>query len=135
GGGLAYHAAAQEEPKSGAAALPPVKDSIAPVVGQRVDRFGDPLPDGLLHRFGSIRFRDADHMSNSAITADGRRLAVGSWKGVTVFDLETGKAVQHMNCEMENSWGGMSRLAITPDGTRVAHVMSGCQLGVRDVAS
>src|SRR5262249_58097894 len=84
---------------------------------------------------GRARSADATPLSTPATTADGRRLAVGSWKGVTIFDLETGKIVQHMNCEMENSIGGLSRLAISPDGTRVAHVMGGCQIGVRDTAS
>ncbi|MCI0638506.1 MAG: sigma-70 family RNA polymerase sigma factor [Gemmataceae bacterium] len=102
----------------------------------RVDRFGDPMPDGMVHRFGSERFRDASNMSNSSMSADGRLLAVGSWNGIAIFDLESGKKVHELrDSNMINSIGGMSRLAISPDGTRVAHLTSHYQAVLRDARS
>jgi RNA polymerase sigma factor (sigma-70 family) len=130
-GAFAFPGRAQHEPP------PPAPSRAEPVrpaeAGPRVDPFGDPLPNGVLHRFGSNRFREANHMSNSAITTDGRFLAVGSWNGITVFDLETGKRVRQLkNCDMINSIGGLSRLALSPDGTRVAHLMNDFKIAVRD---
>ena len=60
------------------------------------DLYGDPLPEGAIARFGTLRFRPRDTSYATAASPDGKRIAVGSWPGyaksrVEIFDAETGK--------------------------------------------
>ncbi len=66
---LAPPSALSESPKSPAA---PVADKEK---SSRVDRYGDPLPDGALFRFGSVRTRHTPTIRASALSPDGKFLA------------------------------------------------------------
>ena len=57
---------------------PPAKEAPAKADGARprVDRFGDPLPDGAVRRFGTLRFRH-EAIAGLAFTPDGKRLVAG----------------------------------------------------------
>jgi WD40 repeat protein len=57
---------------------------------KRTDAHGDPLPDGALARFGTVRFRIAAGRP-FALSADGKTLAVESNTAITLWDVETGK--------------------------------------------
>jgi WD40 repeat protein len=83
----------------------------------RLDRFGDPLPPGAIHRFGTLRFRH-DGIRNLAFTLDGKRLlAGGAMTSLAVFDAATGRKLRTVGKSIPNNSGAF---ALSPDGKRVA---------------
>jgi RNA polymerase sigma factor (sigma-70 family) len=82
-----------DEPRSGP--KPPAKDPVpGPVV--RTDAEGFPLPDGVIARLGSVRFRHGGtNISPAAFSPYGRRFAAGDSHGVHIWDVATGRRVQH----------------------------------------
>jgi RNA polymerase sigma factor (sigma-70 family) len=82
----------------------------------RADRFGDPLPDGALRRFGTLRFR---HEATAAITftPDGRRLVAGVGRSpLAVFDPVDGRKLREVGSTSANNNYGF---ALSPDGKRL----------------
>jgi WD40 repeat protein len=71
--------------------------TAAPAVGpppKRVDRYGDPLPQGAVARLGTVRFRGG-RASHLAYTPDGKSVVVGSRDGIIhVFDPKTGRSLR-----------------------------------------
>src|SRR5881392_2533998 len=57
----------------------------------RVDRHGDPLPQGALLRLGTVRFRHPDSTSALALSPDGRTVATLGSGTLRVWDAATGK--------------------------------------------
>jgi hypothetical protein len=72
----------------------------------RRDQFDDPLPKGAVARLGSSRFRHGGNpFASAAFSADGRQVASAhgpirglsdSLAGVEVFDVATGRLLQHI---------------------------------------
>jgi RNA polymerase sigma factor (sigma-70 family) len=62
----------------------------------RVDRFGDPLPDGALARIGTTRFRHGGIIQVVAFAADGKRLLSYGADGIRVWDAATGREQRHL---------------------------------------
>jgi RNA polymerase sigma factor (sigma-70 family) len=87
------------------------------------DDDGEALPEGALRRFGTGRFRHADSVTASALSPDGRLLAIGSWRHVGVYDTRTGKAVYTLPEGTTNSVGRLPALAISPDGKWLAYIL------------
>jgi WD40 repeat protein len=57
---------------------------------------GVPLPDGAIVRLGSARFRhDGQPVEPVVFSPDGRLLASAHTRGVSVFDVATGRALHH----------------------------------------
>ncbi len=70
----------------------------------RIDRYGDPLPEGALFRFGSIRMRHADVIYNSALSPDGKILATASRGSVFLWDLAEGKIMRRLHSESSETF-------------------------------
>jgi WD40 repeat protein len=72
-------------------AAPPLTDAA------RVDACGDPLPADALARFGTARFRDNGNLSDSALSPDGKLLAVAGSNEIRFLDTASGKVVRRIN--------------------------------------
>ncbi len=105
---------------------PPPAEVAQP--GPALDRYGDPLPDGAVARFGSIRFRHGRSLESIAYSPDGKTIASGGEGRVMLWEAETGKPIplvrkvtdpakarrDPMKPQLEE--GHTFRLAFTPDG-------------------
>ncbi|VTR92424.1 wd-40 repeat protein : Uncultured bacterium genome assembly Metasoil_fosmids_resub OS=uncultured bacterium PE=4 SV=1: Sigma70_r2: Sigma70_r4_2: WD40: WD40: WD40 [Gemmata massiliana] len=94
----------------------PVRSEIVSAA-PRVDRFGDPLPDGAVARVGTVRFRPGQFPSNGdvAFLPDGRTLvSVHATGGVRFWDLASGKETCHVDGPRH-----CSQVAVSRDGARV----------------
>src|SRR5262249_2247424 len=64
----------------------------------RVDDYGDPLPDGVIRRLGTLRFRHGGRIiQNLHLTPDGKTLISSDYYGarkVCVWELATGKLLR-----------------------------------------
>lgn len=78
----------------------------------RLDQYGDPLPDGAIARFGTIRFRNLAH-GLVTLSPDGRYFAVDR-KGLNLLDAQTGKL--YRTFETNSS---IRRISFSPDGKRL----------------
>ena len=112
---------------------PAAKETSAPKtdpVLTRVDKFGDPLPDGAVRRFGTLRFRH-ESVAALAFTGDGKRLVAGvGHSPLAVFDPADGrKLAQVGEASANNNYG----FALSPDGKHV--FTTGYHLAKFDLAS
>jgi RNA polymerase sigma factor (sigma-70 family) len=93
GGGLAVlpmmpHPPAEEKPQ--VSAPPPAPEAKRP----RVDHFGDPLPEGVLARLGTMRFRHARGTS-LAFAPDGKSiLTCGADRAIRTWDPASGRLLR-----------------------------------------
>ena len=93
---------------------PPASGRGAPV---RLDRHGDPLPEGAVARLGTLRLRHGGKIFALAFTPDGKAVASGgSWGVVRLWDVATGKERQ----SFPGHRGLICSLAFSPDGRRLA---------------
>src|SRR5258706_16112918 len=61
----------------------------------RLDRYGDPLPQGAVARLGSLRLLCAGDVANVVFTPDGRIVAAVPRGGTSQFwEVVTGRAMQ-----------------------------------------
>jgi WD40 repeat protein len=100
---------------SGASPGPPAGEGkgAARQGAARADRYGDPLPEGALARFGTVRLRHAAPVLCVAFSADGKLLASGSSdRTVRLWDVATGKPVRHLDGEL----GDAAQVLFSPDG-------------------
>ncbi|MCI0464468.1 MAG: WD40 repeat domain-containing protein [Gemmataceae bacterium] len=88
---------------------------------RRTDSHGDPLPEGALFRFGSVRLRHGATIRASALSPDGKFLATASDRTVVVWDLATGKTRHRFFCDRPEQFYTPG-LAFSPGGTRLAYV-------------
>ncbi|MGH7173877.1 MAG: PQQ-binding-like beta-propeller repeat protein, partial [Gemmataceae bacterium] len=89
----------------------------------RVDRFGEPLPDGAMFRFGSVRMRHVPAILGSALSPDGKLLATTSGRSVVLWDLKAGKALHRFSCDHHSHFTNPS-LTFSPDGRHLGYVQS-----------
>jgi RNA polymerase sigma factor (sigma-70 family) len=83
---------------------------------QRVDRDGEPLPEGAVARLGTRHFRIEFHQASELTFApDGKTLAVASMIGLWLFDATTGKQTEFSRPPYTNYW----RVAFSPDGKQL----------------
>src|SRR5262249_51345081 len=107
-GGLAYQGAPTEQPVANRQAE---SEKGKPVLKERIDFFGDPLPTGAVARLGTVRFRLGGLFFACASSPDGKTLAAGSENIVHFFDAATGKPIRQLH------FGGyFTGVAYSPDG-------------------
>jgi RNA polymerase sigma factor (sigma-70 family) len=105
--------AEQAKTQPGAAAAPPA----------RLDRFGDPLPDGAVARLGSARLRHAELASYVCLPGGKVVLTAGTDGVLRFWDLATGRQVRVRPLEGKNGPGEV--LTLSPDGKTLAAVHQG----------
>jgi RNA polymerase sigma factor (sigma-70 family) len=85
---------------------------------QRVDAYGDPLPDGALARLGTVRLRQGGWIHSLSLSADGKLLASGGAdNAVRLWQLPEGKEIR---CLQGMYLGFGTAAALAPDGKTVA---------------
>jgi WD40 repeat protein len=82
--------------------------------GPRLDRNGDPLPDGAIARFGSGRLLHGG-VSHMEFSPDGKVLATSGGDGTRLWDVATGKEVVRPHLPRT----GHVVLTFTPEGAHV----------------
>ncbi len=84
----------------------------------RIDRYGDPLPPGVVARLGSERLTLTGTGSELTFSPDGRRLATYDYADqLRIWEVSSGKEVLHIK-ERPIRWHG--RLVYSPDGNLLA---------------
>jgi len=84
----------------------------------RTDRYGDPLPPGVVARLGTERLTLTDTWSELTFSPDGRHLATYDYGDqLRIWDVNSGKELLHIK-ERPIRWHG--RLVYSPDGKTLA---------------
>ncbi len=86
-----------------------------------LDRYGDPLPEGALFRFGSVRMRHAGAIHNSALSPDGKILATASRGSVILWDLAKEKPLRRLHCDDSDTFS-LPGLVFSPNGKYLSYV-------------
>jgi RNA polymerase sigma factor (sigma-70 family) len=114
-------------------ATPPQAEAKAALStsGPRLDRYGDPLPDGVQSRLGTIRFRPGLGANSLAFSPNGLVLASSTAEGFStcLWDVKTGKPL-HRRIVPDYS----RSVAFTPDGKMLA-TTTGLDVALIDVAT
>jgi len=85
---------------------------------QRLDGFGDPLPEGAIHRFGTLRFRHQG-IHEVAFTPDGKQLIASGTDSLAVFDATSGRKVRYIGHDDPRS-RFLLGFALSSDGKQIA---------------
>jgi WD40 repeat protein len=85
---------------------------------ERTDRFGDPLPVGVLTRVASSRMRHNDRLRALALSPDGKLLASGGAYLLRIWDTATGKLERQFG--VDSNWG--QRITFSADGSILTSV-------------
>jgi WD40 repeat protein len=94
------------------------RPAAGPAVARpRVDALGDPLPDDVLARFGTSRFRDPSAYG-VALSPDGKLLVLPGHEGLRLLDTTTGKEVRRVG--VRGAFFGRNGAAFSPDGKFLA---------------
>jgi WD40 repeat protein len=86
--------------------------------GPRLDRHGDPLPEGAIARLGSVRFQPPRRIYAAALSPDGSILAAADHGthqdgiAIDLLDAATGKVLRTVRL---TDWSG-NQIEFTPDG-------------------
>lgn len=99
----------------------------------KLDRHGDPLPEGVVARLGTVRFRGAG-MDAVVFSPDGSLLATSSGIRIRVWEARTGRRLGDYPIK-EPLQGCVSFLAFSPDGRHLAAGFDEPPLRVWSVAS
>ncbi len=95
-------------------AAPPAQAAKQP----RVDRFGDPLPDGALARLGTMRFRHG-RGTTLAFAPDGKSiLSCGADRTLRTWELATGRLLREQRVPSKPT---ISAFVLSPDGRLLAY--------------
>jgi WD40 repeat protein len=110
---------------------PPKGGGLLPLDTPKTDRYGDPLPPGVIARLGTVRFRNGDVIFSVVFSRDGKYLATSAGDTVRWWDVTTGKQVR----EFRGHPYGVECLAISPDGKVLASGSNDGTFRLWDVAT
>ena len=78
-----------------AADLSHINGTLTKEPGDRIDRYGDPLPEGAILRLGTVRFRyPCFRESHRQLLGDGKTLVISAGDELRWVDTETGRYVR-----------------------------------------
>ena len=97
-------------------------DRPAPKVEPAED-LEDPMPVGALRRFGSTRFRFPSSFTHAALSPDGKRLAIGGYGNVLIYDTESGKRIRVVDDFWPADGAARHPMAFSPDGRLLARLV------------
>jgi WD40 repeat protein len=85
----------------------------------RTDVYGDPLPEGVVARLGSVRFRHPGAVREVAFSPDGKRIAASSdgQNMVVIWDRATGRKLREIPAA--GKYHPPTHLRFSPDGKRL----------------
>ena len=95
--------------------VPPASAALTPVL---VDRYGEPLPEGAVARFGTRHWRQDEGRIRVTFSPDGKFIAAAGDnldRTITLWDAATGWQVGHITQDEY----GVRALAFSPDGKRL----------------
>src|SRR5262245_6823962 len=100
---------------------------ISPALAEpRRDRQGDPLPEGAIARFGTIRYRIGSTriLHSFAVSPDCKSLVAEDGRGIIIWDLEKGTPRVHAHIQPSEpaDAGPNYDLCYSPDGTKIARL-------------
>jgi WD40 repeat protein len=106
-----------------AAVLSAAIDAKSAPAGERLDRYGDPLPAGAVLRLGTVRLRHPGGGVSVAFSPDGRALASTADfdRQIRFWDVKTGRLLRTFG---ETGQRTPHVIAFSPDGTKLAVVCS-----------
>src|SRR6266851_5209834 len=112
---LAFGMAAAGKPAETVRTLEqPAREEVKQV---RLDRHGDPLPEGALLRLGTLRFRAKEWVGNVVFSPNEQIVASGGYQGTIQFwEATTGKEIRQMQAATHT----IPSIAFSPDGKRLA---------------
>ena len=102
----------------------------------RTDVHGDPLPDGAIARFGTIRDRVGSPrvLYSAALSPDGKTLAAETRQGITLWDVDSGRPALRFPWYTWQGFRPQFALDFSADGKRLAR-MAGRVVQVFEVKS
>jgi RNA polymerase sigma factor (sigma-70 family) len=118
--GLALLPAAASQPGTPEKAPEPVPVATGKPAAARLDQFGDPLPDGVVARLGSMRLRHGSTVTDVCFTPDGQAVVSAGNDGlIHVWDAATGKERLRIHDPSVPFSGGLNQvngIAVSADG-------------------
>jgi RNA polymerase sigma factor (sigma-70 family) len=117
GMGLLIPAAVAPPPTAPESPGPPAAAGADKEKPAHVDRYGDPLPPGVVARLGTERLAPG-HITHLAFSPDGRRLAARDLENLWVWEVESGKEIIRLKLPTVRHWA--IGLAFSPDGQAIA---------------
>jgi WD40 repeat protein len=109
----------------------------APILAApKLDQHGDPLPEGTIVRFGTVRNRigSSSMLWSWAVSPDGKVLATEDRLNITLWDLETGMPVKRLPSGGSKGIHVKFDLCFAPNGRDLAR-LAGRLVSVIDTAS
>jgi WD40 repeat protein len=99
---------------------------------QRLDRYGDPLPDGAIARLGSVRLRHNRSVRCVQFSPDGRTIFSGGPNDIVrCWDAETGAPKDLPGPPLRSA----TALTLSPDGKNLAVGHVGGRVNLRDLSN
>jgi WD40 repeat protein len=110
--------------------------ALVALAAPHVDQHGDPLPDGAITRFGTVRYRIGTERSirSWALSPLGKTLAVEDRFGIGLWDIETGRCTHPYSPNLITDEHGRYGLCYSPDGKYLAR-LAGTSVSVIDAST